>query len=407
MKILFITRLYSGFEQSLKSLKWDPEGVPTIYNLINKISKLHKVSIIFTAKDSGKTYSSNWLERSDLNLNINKLNANIKVLSGIKYFPSFFPRKLTMILRDFRQLIKVVIYILNKKPTLIYCDSANVVIAYILTIIFPRKPIVVRVLGVCSFWRSILDSKRLVHKVYKLAFKGKFACVIGTQDGSGIEYWFKDVLRKDVLRKVLLNGVESNKKINDSMNKNKKILFVGRLENYKGIIIFLKAMIKVIKNNNKNIEVIIVGDGTLYIEAINLCKNAGLSSNFTFLKSIPHSQVLGYHSISDIYVSANIDGNLINTNLEAISSNSCMIIPSPQKKKFIDIKTFCLLKNSVLYYKVNNVNDLKSKIEYLLDNPKEIKIYKKKIAEIKSTFLKTWEKRIDEELELLEKVCVK
>ena len=34
MKILFITRLYSGFEPSLKSLKWNPEGVPTIYNLI-------------------------------------------------------------------------------------------------------------------------------------------------------------------------------------------------------------------------------------------------------------------------------------------------------------------------------------------------------------------------------------
>ena len=42
--------------------------------------------------------------------------------------------------------------------------------------------------------------------------------------------------------------------------------------------------------------------------------------HFKFLKSIPHKEVLHYHKISDIYVSANTDGNLINTNLEAIGS---------------------------------------------------------------------------------------
>ena len=35
MNILFVTRLYSGFELSLEKLVWNPEGVPTIYNLIN------------------------------------------------------------------------------------------------------------------------------------------------------------------------------------------------------------------------------------------------------------------------------------------------------------------------------------------------------------------------------------
>ena len=37
MKLLLVTRLYSGFELSLKNLIWNPEGVPTIYNLINGI----------------------------------------------------------------------------------------------------------------------------------------------------------------------------------------------------------------------------------------------------------------------------------------------------------------------------------------------------------------------------------
>ena len=55
------------------------------------------------------------------------------------------------------------------------------------------------------------------------------------------------------------------------------------------------------------------------------------------------------HQISDIYVSANNDGNLSNVNLEAISSNDCMVIPKPRKLEKIDIKSF-YLQNSVIYY---------------------------------------------------------
>ena len=113
-----------------------------------------------------------------------------------------------MILRDIRQFFCVLIYIGKNKPALVYCDSANVVIAYLIKKIYPKIPVVVRVLGVCSFWRSILNSKRLVHKIYKFAFKGNFSTVIGTQDGSGIEYWFKESLKNNVPRYVLLNGVK-------------------------------------------------------------------------------------------------------------------------------------------------------------------------------------------------------
>ena len=170
MKILLVTRLYSGFELSLRNLFWEPEGVPTIYNLINRLSSKHDTSILFTAKDSGATYSSGWNESKDIHLRLKNLNAKIKVLSGIHYFSNLFPRKIAMILRDIRQLLVIIKYIKSVRPQLIYCDSANVVIAFMLTKLYPNTPIVVRVLGVCSFWRSILESKRFVHKVYKLYF---------------------------------------------------------------------------------------------------------------------------------------------------------------------------------------------------------------------------------------------
>jgi glycosyltransferase involved in cell wall biosynthesis len=307
-------------------------------------------------------------------------------------------------MRDVRQFIKIIFYVRKIKPDLVYCDSANVVIAYLLTKFFPSKPIVVRVLGICSFWRSITNSRRIVHRIYKFAYKGKFSAVIGTQDGSGIEYWFGETLIKDVPRYVLLNGVDSAQNITKLNKKYKTILFVGRLEEYKGILNFLNAIIKILKEKKHILNIVVVGDGTLYNQAINLCKDSGFFDKFKFLKSIPHQDVLKHHMKSDIYVSANTDGNLINTNLEAISSNACMVIPKPQYEKFIDIETYKLLGNAVVYYEVNDVNDLKNKILYLLNNPSKIKYFKNKISSAKLKFMRTWDQRVDEEENILENI---
>ena len=146
MNILFVTRLYSGFEKSLYQKIWKPEGVPTIYKLFNKLSLNHKLSIILTAKDSGATYTSNWKEHTDVDLRLSNLNAEVKVLCGTKYFFSFIPRKLAMIMRDMWQLIKIYFCIRKINPDLVYFDSANVVIAFILTKLFPSKPIVPSIL---------------------------------------------------------------------------------------------------------------------------------------------------------------------------------------------------------------------------------------------------------------------
>ena len=96
--ILFITRLYSGFELSLKNGVWKPEGVPTIYKLFDRLSLDKNIFIIFTAKDSGATYKSNWSEKKDVDLLIKNLNAKIKVLCGTRFFYSFIPRKMLMIM---------------------------------------------------------------------------------------------------------------------------------------------------------------------------------------------------------------------------------------------------------------------------------------------------------------------
>ena len=391
--------------------KWMPEGVPTIYKLLEGLENQTLLNIYFLVKDSGPTYSSNWKEKKDLKISIKDFNAYICVLSGINYFKKFLPKKLLMILRDFRHLIKIVKYINLEKPDIIYFDSSNVVIAAFIRIFFPKTPIVLRVLGVCSFLRTLVQSKRLVHNIYRLAFKSKFSTVIATQDGSGIEYWLDKILRNDVKKHVLLNGVniKADRKFVDknfinlrNRNKNKLIiLFLGRLEEYKGINKFIDASMFLLKKFNKKLHFIIVGNGSLYNNLINKIKKNDYINSFTFLRNIPHKKVMQLHQISDIYVSANNDGNLSNANLEAISSNDCMVIPKPRKLEKIDIKTFFYLQNSVIYYDIKKTDDLIKNLKFLITNPIEINKMKKKISETKNNFLKSWKQRVKEEKNIL------
>ena len=132
-------------------------------------------------------------------------------LSRFSYFGNILPRKIAMVLRDLRHLYKIVYFVWSEKPDLIYCDGANVTFAYCLSKIFPKTPIVLRLLGICSFLRGLPDAKRLVHRIYKLAFRGRFSMAIGTQDGTGTEYFFERALNETVPRCVLLNGTDKAK----------------------------------------------------------------------------------------------------------------------------------------------------------------------------------------------------
>ncbi|OUU13556.1 MAG: hypothetical protein CBB97_26000 [Candidatus Endolissoclinum sp. TMED37] len=411
MKIFFVTRLFTGFENSLKQSNWSPEGLPTIYKLIDELDKKNTLYLYFLAKDSGKTYSSGWNYKKDMKIALKELKAQTYVFAGINYFYSFIPKNFAMLLRDFRHLVLLIFLIRKNKPDLIYLDSSNVVIAAIIKIIFPKKNIVLRVLGICSFLRSIPNSKRIVNTVYKWAFKSHFSAVIGTQDGSGTEVWLNKLLNNNVKRYVLLNGVDKILKDNHlkknyinikRVNREKVlILFLGRLEASKGINFFLEAAFKTLKYYKKKIKFIVVGDGSLYQTIINKVNKNNMNYNFEFLRNIPHNEVMQLQSISDIYISTNTDGNLSNANLEAISANKCMIIPRKRHTENIDIETELLLKDAVLYYKNNDLASLIEKIKFLITSPKQIKRMSKKIQIRKKLFLKSWKERVDEEKNIL------
>ena len=253
MKILYATRLFSGLETSFESGIWAPTGVPTIYKIIDELDKKHETRFIFSAKDNGDGYFSSWNYSKDKVILVDGLSQKIKVLTGASFYFSWLPRRVALFFREIRQYTHIIVETLRFKPDIMYCDHANVIVGALLSRLQRRTLIVFRVMGVYPVMRSSLTSNRLINKIFKWAYRSPFDLVICTQDGSGVEPWLKKAISKNVKTQVLLNGVDKNDILNidvldiqlQSMSHEKKnILFVGKLEVYKGCYDFLNAFFK-------------------------------------------------------------------------------------------------------------------------------------------------------------------
>jgi len=253
MKILYVCRLFTGLEKSLYSKKWSPTGVPTIYKVIEKLDKSnHEVRFMLTKKDVGNGEFSTWDENSDRNIKLEGMKNRFYILSGAEFFPSFLPRKIIMILREFRQVLKICFAVWSFKPNLIYIDHANTISAGLLSRV-TKIPVVYRVMGVYPYMREVLKGENFLHKLMKWFYASPFSLIICTQDGSGVERWLDGSIKKNINIEILINGITkldliSKNPINFDQIPTDKfvILFLGKLEEYKGCNDFVNSVIKLI-----------------------------------------------------------------------------------------------------------------------------------------------------------------
>lgn len=414
MKILMTLRLYSGFEESLERGNWKPEGLPSIYKWIGSLDARCDLRLIFTAKDSGTTYKSNWLYPDDRHIQLSEFRNPIRVISGTRYFRGLFPRKAAMVLRELRQAAFVIWNCYRLKPDIVYLDSANVLVGAVVARLFPNMPVVIRVLGVCSWWWSIIYSMRPIDRLYRYVYRTtRFALLVGTQDGSGTEYWFEKVLPDSTRRAVMLNGVDPRR--SDDVEIEAKtsgfkqlrqrgsriVLFISRLESYKGVDYFLDEMLDLLTAISCDVHVVVIGSGNLLDYSKEKVASAGFGDAFSFMGAIPHKYIINFHEIADIYVSTNFDGNLTNANLEAIACNDCMLIPRSASNEYIDRQTIAWLGESACYYDREGDESLGKRVRVLLEHEGAIEGYKRRVAEAKRNFIRTWDERFDEEFRLL------
>ena len=269
---------------------------------------------------------------------INGLRSSITVLPGAISFPKFIPKKLRILFRELYHFLYTYFRYKKIKPDVIYIDNANIFTASMLSRL-TSTPVVFRVMGVYPSMKKIIDSRKLKHRVFRFFYTSPFSQVICTQDGSGVEPWLDKIIHHNAKTEIMINGVDmpltSNKTFKEfnKIDKSKMIiLFVGKFENSKGCIQFLKAFYKAsIKLENK-IHALMIGSGSKEKELVELSLNLNLDKHTTFINRLPHEFVFNAHQISDIYVSLNRYGNLSNANLEAMKFGQAMIFLNPKKR---------------------------------------------------------------------------
>jgi len=411
MKVFYLARLFSGLESSFMNEQWSPTGVPTIYRVIEKIDKKYNTCFVFTAKDSGSGYFSSWNNHKDEVVSVDGLNHDVAIISGINFFPIWMGRKFRIILREIRQTGLILYKIYKFKPDILYCDNANIIIAALFSRMQKHTSVVFRVMGVNNFMHTSVTNPKIYQRIYRWAYSSPFSLAICTQDGSGVEKWVNQALSVNTRKEILLNGVDTlvlpdNVDLNLTQIKKNKIiiLFVGKLEKYKGCYEFVEAVLSLVTKKVLNIHALIIGSGTEEKRIKELVDNVNANIFFTFIKHIPHSQILYAHSICDIYVSMNHLGNLSNANLEAIQSNDCMVIPLPQKHKGIDEVTALLLKDSVVGVPIDRPDKLSNTLLTLVNSKSKREKMSKNIRKRKKTFLWSWDDRINTEIGILERL---
>ena len=405
MKVIYISRLFSGLEQSIIDRKWKPTGVPTIYRFLEKLeSESDELNIIFAIKDGflKKKYSRN------LKLKLEPFKNKIVVLSVQKIF-NFLPKRFHIVFREVSYTLFYFIKIIKLKPDIIYIDHANIWSASLISRFF-KIPTVFRVMGIYPVMRDALNKRNFKSIVLKWFYKSPFRNVICTQDGSGVELWLKRAINKKTTVEVMINGV-SKKLLNYSkdfeLKKNDDIVisFIGKIESSKGAEEFVRAAILSLNNCKLKLKFLIIGSGSLRKKLIEITKEKGCINSFEFIEKVENKNIINFLVKTDIYVSLNKYGNLSNSNLEAIAIGKCIIMPKSQPYLGIDVVTDKLIPVSAVK-RVKSNSDIKDISNAICLLAKNLETRKEMEREIKKIGLKLndWDTRISKEITILKKI---
>jgi len=102
------------------------------------------------------------------------------------------------------------------------------------------------------------------------------------------------------------------------------ILFIGRLHSVKGVRYLIKS-IKIVKNNNRDVRLFLVGDGEERIYLENLVKDLVLDDYVRFIGAVPNEEVPEYMVAADVFVLPSLSEGFPVVILEAMASGLAII----------------------------------------------------------------------------------
>lgn len=402
MKILYVTRLFSGLAGSVEQRKWQPAGVPTIYKMVEALDSRHETRFLLLPKGGFRQPKSAVIKLPPL---VN----DCYILPSEHCAPRWMGRRLGIALRECVQIFQALKVIYRFKPDLLYVDHANVLIAALVARFSRRIRVVFRLMGCFGIKTSFASNKPML-RLFRWGYRSPFAAVICTQEGSNSDYWLARALDKKVPRYVLLNGVDAAP---DNLTPDARLLAlprhktvvtaIGRLDPDKAVDKFLQAFLSAWQRDKEHLHALIIGAGTLKAAMLAAVREAGAEHSVTFIENLPHEQIAAAHRRSDIYVSLNRAGNLSNANLEAMQAGLCMIIPASQPDG-TDAAIDALLSDRAVT-RVPDADDaeaLAEAIYRLHADPALRAALAAQLTQEAGRFLYSWDERVQKEIALLE-----
>lgn len=176
-----------------------------------------------------------------------------------------------------------------------------------------------------EYGKKIKDRKKGVLRLER-------SCVKHSDKIIAVSDWLKQLLiKKHRIRPkkvtVIYNGIDIDffKKRFRKLDKEKCVLFLGRIEKVKGIDFFLESAKKILEKR-KNIKFIVVGHGKRLKYAVKLTKKFGIVKNIIFTGLLPHQSIPEIYASSDVYVCPSIFDAFSITVLEAMASGIPVVV---------------------------------------------------------------------------------
>lgn len=233
---------------------------------------------------------------------------------GLRERPSNMDKITTRRLLSLIILSAEAFWLLKKvKPDIIHSHSADMGFFMSFAARLYGIPILNTCHGISFADKRINFIKRIAEKIF-LKYSG-FKKIVAV-DLKGLHILKTSRLKNSVY---IPNGVELNKSIGITKKKNKrfKFLFVGRLEEQKGIIYLLQAA-SLLKG--RDFEVNIVGDGSQAGHLKNTAKESGLSHAVNFLGKLDDQELQDEYIYSDAFVLPSIWEGIPLSILEAMAA---------------------------------------------------------------------------------------
>lgn len=406
MRVLFLSRMFAGLKAGLAKGQWQPAGVPAIYRLIEALAADRDVELlsVFSVKEPDARFARyrRW---------------QIPPIGDTVILPYATPlgamRRGNAAYNEFMQTARMLTLAVRFKPDVVYANYTNILPASLLARLGYR--VVLRLMGVQSHHRDIAGGKL---PIFRWQMRAPFAHVVCTEDGSDPAALLPKLVRRGMPWTVRLNGCDARPLPADEVRAFRReaglgarpvVLFLGRLEPYKGAIEFIDAVAATLKRLPDGADVVLVGDGPLRAEMEARVAAAGLSPRIAFTGSQPHARVNQYLNAADIYVSTNMYGNLSNANLEALAAGACLVLPTSDPALPLDTVTDRLIPAEVAarYARTSMPASLADTLEQLLCNPDEIARRRERTAILSRQIVRPWSEVVDSDIALLKSVAAR